>query len=81
MKHNLVDRYLLLIHPLVLGEGRRLFPAGSAFAALWLVAAKPTSTGVVVATYQPADPLAQNAATDALGQCCGRSICANATVL
>ena len=65
MKHNLVDRYVLLIHPLVLGEGRRLFPDGSAFAALRLVAAKPTSTGVVVATYQPAEPLAQKAATNA----------------
>ena len=65
MKHNLVDRYLLLIHPLVLGEGRRLFRDGSAFAALRLVAAKPTSTGVVVAAYQPAELLAQKPATDA----------------
>ena len=55
MKHNLVDRYVLLIHPLVLGSGRRLFPDGGAAAALHLVDAKPTANGVVVATYWPAE--------------------------
>ncbi len=54
MRRNLVDEYLLLIHPLVLGSGRRLFPDG-AFAALRLVDAKTTTTGVVIATYQPAE--------------------------
>jgi dihydrofolate reductase len=58
MKHNLVDRYVLLIHPLVLGSGRHLFPDGGASATLQLVAAKPTSNGVVVATYQPAEGVA-----------------------
>lgn len=56
MQHNLIDRYLLLIHPLVLGEGRRLFPEGGIPATLRLVAAKPTDKGVVVATYEPAEP-------------------------
>jgi dihydrofolate reductase len=54
MRHNLVDEYVLPIHPLVLGSGRRLFPDGGAFASLRLVDAKPTTTGVVIATYQPA---------------------------
>ncbi len=54
MKHNLIDLYVLLIHPLVLGSGRRLFPEDGAYAALHLVAAKPTPNGVVVTTYQPA---------------------------
>jgi dihydrofolate reductase len=53
MKHNLVDQYVLLIHPLVLGSGRRLFADGGAFAALHLVDTKTTTTGVVIATYQP----------------------------
>ncbi len=53
MRHNLVDEYVLLIHPLVLGSGRRLFPDGGAFAALRLVAAKTTTNGVVIATYRP----------------------------
>src|SRR5437667_2328674 len=51
MRANLIDEYVLLIHPLVLGSGRRLFPDGSAFATLRLVGAKTTNTGVVIATY------------------------------
>src|SRR5262249_42373779 len=34
MRHYLVDKYVLMIHPLVLGSGRRLFPDGSPFATL-----------------------------------------------
>ena len=55
MKHNLVDLYVLLIHPLVLGEGRKLFPDGGTFATLELVESKPTPKGVVAATYKPAE--------------------------
>src|SRR6266571_77773 len=56
MRRNLVDAYVLLIHPLVLGSGRRLFPDGGASAALRLVDTKTTTTGVVIVTYQPASP-------------------------
>jgi dihydrofolate reductase len=55
MQRGLIDEYVLLIHPLVLGSGRRLFPDGGAFAKLKLVDIKPTTTGVLIATYQPAD--------------------------
>jgi dihydrofolate reductase len=55
MRRNLIDEYLLLIHPLVLGSGRRLFNDGGSFTALRLVDTKTTTTGVVVATYQPAE--------------------------
>lgn len=58
MKHNLIDRYVLLIHPLVLGSGQRLFTESGAFAKLQLIKAKATPTGVVVATYQPAESTA-----------------------
>ena len=51
MRRNLVDEYVLLIHPLVLGSGRRLFTGSGAFAALQLVRTKTTTTGVVIATY------------------------------
>ena len=54
MKRGLVDEYQLLIHPLVLGAGRRLFNDGAPYAALKLVKSVPTTTGVVIATYQPA---------------------------
>jgi dihydrofolate reductase len=56
MRRNLVDEYVLLIHPLVLGSGRRLFTDGGAFAALRLVDTKTSTTGVVIATYQPTEP-------------------------
>ena len=64
MRRNLVDEYVLLIHPLVLGSGRRLFADGGAFAALRLVGTKTTTTGVVIATYQLAEPTARKT-TDA----------------
>jgi dihydrofolate reductase len=56
MERGLIDRFVLLIHPLVLGSGRRLFTDGGAFARLKLVDTKPTTTGVVIATYEPAEP-------------------------
>jgi dihydrofolate reductase len=52
MHHRLVDEYVLLIYPLVLGSGRRLFSDPGAFETLKLVSAIPTTTGVVIATYQ-----------------------------
>ena len=53
MRSNLIDEYILLIHPLVLGSGRRLFSDGGPPATLRLVDNKTTTTGVVIATYQP----------------------------
>jgi dihydrofolate reductase len=58
MRHNLVDQFVLLIHPLVLGSGRRLFADGGACATLRLVDTRTTTTGVVVATYQSAESYA-----------------------
>jgi dihydrofolate reductase len=54
MRRNLIDEYQLLIHPIVLGSGRRLFSDG-VFAALRLVDSVTTTTGVVIARYRPAD--------------------------
>jgi dihydrofolate reductase len=61
MRRNLVDEYVLLIHPLVLGSGRRLFTDGASFVPLRLVDTTITTTGVVIATYQPAEPTAGKA--------------------
>jgi dihydrofolate reductase len=55
MRRDLIDEYLLTIHPLVLGSGQRLFADGGAFAALQLIDTKPTTTGVVIATYARAE--------------------------
>ena len=51
MRHELIDEYLLLIHPIVLGTGRRLFADGGPGAALRLVECSSTETGVLIATY------------------------------
>jgi dihydrofolate reductase len=52
MPHDLIDEYLLMIHPLVLGKGRRMFPAdGHVLGALRLHDAVATTTGVLIATY------------------------------
>jgi dihydrofolate reductase len=53
MRSDLIDEYVLLIHPLVLGSGRRLFNQGHP-TALRLVDSKTTTKGVVIATYRPA---------------------------
>ena len=53
MRSDLVDEYILLIHPLVLGSGRRMFNEGHA-TPLRLVDSKTTTKGVVIATYRPA---------------------------
>ena len=58
MRRNLIDEYVLLIHPLVLGTGRRLFAEGSPATALRLMDTKTTSSGVMIATYQAAEPIA-----------------------
>jgi dihydrofolate reductase len=53
---NLIDRYVLMIHPVVLGSGRRMFADKGAMTALRLVDAKTSTTGVMIATYEPAAP-------------------------
>lgn len=53
IEHDLVDEYRLMIHPLVLGKGKRLFRNENAQAKLRLVDSKPTSTGVLLLTYVP----------------------------
>jgi dihydrofolate reductase len=53
MRHGLIDEYLLLTHPLVLGSGRRLFPDGTPETSLRLVDSTVSTTGVLIATYEP----------------------------
>jgi dihydrofolate reductase len=53
MRHRLVDVYTLMIHPLLLGRGRRLFDEDVPPTPLRLVESVTTTTGVVIATYHP----------------------------
>ena len=54
LRHNLVDRYRLLVFPVVIGSGKRLFSEGTIPSGLRLVDSKVSTTGVVMATYEPA---------------------------
>jgi dihydrofolate reductase len=55
LPRNLVDEVILLIHPLLLGSGRRLFgDSASDLTAFDLVDSTTTGAGVIIATYRPA---------------------------
>src|ERR1700761_1304595 len=53
--HGLVDEYRLMIEPVLLGGGKRLFPADGAARPLELISATVAATGVLICTYRPAD--------------------------
>ena len=48
---GLVDEFVLLVHPLILGSGQRLFPNDDSVRTLDLVGTESTSTGVIITTY------------------------------
>jgi dihydrofolate reductase len=50
---GLVDEYRLMIFPVVLGDGKRIFPESDKKQTLKLVETKPFESGVVVLTYEP----------------------------
>jgi dihydrofolate reductase len=52
---GLVDEYRLMVFPVVLGSGKRLFPEGDEKQTLRLVESKPFASGVVVLTYRSAE--------------------------
>jgi dihydrofolate reductase len=54
LRDNLLDELRLLVHPIVVGKGKRLFPDGTEETPLKLVDSKTFSTGVLYLTYQPA---------------------------
>ena len=56
-RRGLVDGYVPLIHPLVVGGGGRLFPDGGGFARLRLTGSTTTTTGVSIATCQAGNQL------------------------
>jgi len=54
LRNDLIDELRLMVFPIVVGSGKRLFEAGGDQKALELVDSKTFSTGVVYLTYQPA---------------------------
>jgi dihydrofolate reductase len=53
--HDLVDEFRVMIDPLVVGGGKRLFPDDGALRPLRLVDSQVTTSGAVLATYAPAE--------------------------
>ena len=54
MKHDLVDAFWLMIYPITLGVGKRLFADGTIPAAFKVTESQVTSKGVIVVTYERA---------------------------
>ncbi|MGI8617252.1 MAG: dihydrofolate reductase family protein [Actinomycetota bacterium] len=52
LRDGLVDALTLSIHPVAMGSGRRLFPGGGPPMAWRLTRSVPTTTGVVIASYE-----------------------------
>jgi dihydrofolate reductase len=57
LKHDLIDEFRLWIFPVTIGMGKRLFGEGTQPAHLKLIDSKTSTTGVIIATYEPAGEL------------------------
>jgi len=55
MQHGLIDEYRLMVFPIVVGSGKRLFEDGSGTTVLKLAESKTFDSGVVVLTYEPVE--------------------------
>jgi dihydrofolate reductase len=54
IQHGLVDEFRLMIDPVLVGSGKRIFPDDGALRPLRLLDHEVTSTGTIIATYAPA---------------------------
>ncbi|UOY92360.1 dihydrofolate reductase family protein [Ectobacillus sp. JY-23] len=52
LQHDLIDEYHVMIHPVIVGHGKRLFQNGIDTKAFQLMQTKTTSSGVVILSYQ-----------------------------
>jgi dihydrofolate reductase len=53
VEHDLIDKFRLMVHPIVVGRGQHLFREGIAMKTLRLVETTPISSGIVVLSYEP----------------------------
>ncbi len=53
IQHNLVDEYRLMVYPVILGSGKRLFEDGSNRIGLKLTEARPIGDGILILIYHP----------------------------
>ena len=54
LQDDLIDELTLMIHPVIVGRGKRLFKDGSELKRLQLIDSKTSGSGVAILTYQPA---------------------------
>jgi len=57
LEHGLADEVMLLVFPVLLGTGKRLFSDGTPPRELALVSTKAVPSGVIISTYRPNGPL------------------------
>jgi dihydrofolate reductase len=57
LEHDLADVVLLIVYPVLLGTGKRLFAEGTPARAFELTSSQAVSSGAIVSTYTPAGPV------------------------
>jgi dihydrofolate reductase len=65
LEHGLADEVMLLVFPVLLGTGKRIFSEGTPPRELALVSTKAVSSGVIISTYKPSGPLRTSSYGDA----------------
>jgi dihydrofolate reductase len=65
LEHGLVDEVMLLVFPVLLGTGKRIFSEGAPPRELALVSTTAVGSGVVISTYKPSGPLRTSSYADA----------------
>ena len=69
IEHDLVDEYRLMIEPILLGGGKRVFPDDGQARPLELVSTTTTGTGVLICAYRPAGRASRSVScTDGCGR-------------
>ena len=57
LEHGLADEVLLIVYPVLLGTGKRIFAEGTPPRSFELVSTKAMPTGIVLSNYKVAGPL------------------------
>src|SRR6266404_2237834 len=57
LEHGLADEVLLVVYPVLLGTGKRIFADGTPPRSFELVSTKALASGVILSTYKPNGPL------------------------
>ena len=64
LEHELADEIMLLVFPVLLGTGKRIFSDGAPPREFALVSTKAVGSGVIISTYKPNGPLRTSSYAD-----------------